>query len=133
MNPMERVPRPAPESDHETDTRQTVKQTSSVPASTIASQGPSRRSVAARNHVALIAISQGSPLLAPVSLYTSRRTDLSRAVMKALIEDGVVETRSGDDDPAAIALMHRLADNSRRRWPDWAEPAVRVDQTERAT
>ena len=40
MNPMERVPRPAPESDHETDTRQTVKQTSSVPASTIASQAP---------------------------------------------------------------------------------------------
>ena len=129
MNPMERVPRPAPESDHETDTRQTVKQTSSVPASTIASQGPSRRSVAARNH---IAISQGSPLLAPMSLYTSRRTDLSRAVMKALIEDGVVETRSGDDDPAAIALMHRLAENSRRRWPDWAESAVRVDLTERA-
>jgi coenzyme F420 hydrogenase subunit beta len=61
------------------------------------------------------------------------RTELGRAVMAAMIDDGVVETRPGDDDPGAIALMHRLATNSRRRWPDWAEPAVRVDLTEAVT
>ena len=26
----------------------------------------------------------------------------------------------------AIALMHRLAENSRKRWPDWAQPAAKV-------
>jgi coenzyme F420 hydrogenase subunit beta len=61
------------------------------------------------------------------------RTELGRAVMKALIDDGVVETRPGDDDPAAIALMHRLAANSRKRWPDWADSAVSVDLTAKAT
>jgi len=48
------------------------------------------------------------------------RTDLGRAVIDAMIKDGVIETRPGDDDPGAIALMHRLAANSRKRWPDWA-------------
>jgi len=49
-------------------------------------------------------------------------------VIKAMIDDGMIETRPGDDDPAAIALMHRLAANSRKRWPGWAngEAAVGV-------
>ena len=46
--------------------------------------------------------------------------------MKAMINDGVIETRPGDDDPAAIALMHRLAANSRKRWPEWANSEARV-------
>ncbi len=54
------------------------------------------------------------------------RTDLGRAVIKAMIEDGVIETRPGDDDPGAIALMHRLAENSRKRWPEWAPVDARV-------
>ena len=54
------------------------------------------------------------------------RTDLGRAIMNAMIEDGVVEIRPGDDDPAAIALMHRLATNSRKRWPDWANEEARI-------
>ncbi len=56
------------------------------------------------------------------------RTELGRAVIKAMIDDGAIETRPGDDDPAAIALMHRLAANSRKRWPSWAngEAAVGV-------
>ncbi len=56
------------------------------------------------------------------------RTELGRAVIKAMIDDGMIETRPGDDDPAAIALMHRLAANSRKRWPGWAngEAAVGV-------
>ncbi len=43
-----------------------------------------------------------------------------------MIKDGVIETRPGDDDPGAIALMHRLAEKSRKRWPDWANGEARV-------
>ena len=49
-----------------------------------------------------------------------------RAVIDAMVKDGAIETRPGDDDPGAIALMHRLAENSRKRWPDWAQPAAKV-------
>ncbi len=54
------------------------------------------------------------------------RTDLGRAIIDAMITDGVIETRPGDDDPGAIALMHRLAEKSRKRWPEWANPGARV-------
>ncbi|MEM7323019.1 MAG: Coenzyme F420 hydrogenase/dehydrogenase, beta subunit C-terminal domain [Actinomycetota bacterium] len=54
------------------------------------------------------------------------RTDLGRAVIEAMIADGVIETRPGDDDPGAIALMHRLAEKSRSRWPGWANGEARV-------
>ena len=48
-----------------------------------------------------------------------------------MIKDGVIETRPGDDDPAAIALMQRLAQKSRERWPGWANPTARVGLPER--
>jgi len=54
------------------------------------------------------------------------RTELGRAIIDAMVKDGVIETRPGDDDPGAIALMHRLASNSRSRWPEWAQGAARV-------
>jgi len=54
------------------------------------------------------------------------RTDLGRAVIDAMIADGVIETRPGDDDPGAIALLHKLAAKSRSRWPEWAAPDARV-------
>ena len=54
------------------------------------------------------------------------RTELGRAIIKAMIDDGAIETRPGDDDPAAVALMHRLAANSRKRWPSWANAEVGV-------
>jgi len=54
------------------------------------------------------------------------RTDLGRAIINAMIDDGVLETRPADDDPAAVALMHRLATNSRKRWPDWANTEARA-------
>ncbi len=54
------------------------------------------------------------------------RTELGRAVIDAMVADGAIETRPGDDDPGAIALMHKLARKSRERWPDWAQPAARV-------
>jgi len=54
------------------------------------------------------------------------RTDLGRAVIQAMMADGVIETRPGDDDPGAMALLHRLAQKSRQRWPAWAAEEVRV-------
>lgn len=54
------------------------------------------------------------------------RTELGRAVIDAMVKDGVIETRPGDDDPGAVALMHKLAQKSRERWPDWAAAEARV-------
>jgi coenzyme F420 hydrogenase subunit beta len=48
------------------------------------------------------------------------RTDLGREIIATMIDAGVIEARPGDDDPAAIALMHKLSERSRRRWPDFA-------------
>jgi len=53
------------------------------------------------------------------------RTDLGRDLMAALVERGLVETRPGDDDPGAVALLHRLAQVSRKRWPAGANPGPR--------
>jgi coenzyme F420 hydrogenase subunit beta len=54
------------------------------------------------------------------------RTELGRAVIDAMVADGVIETRPGDDDPGAVALMHKLAQKSRERWPEWASDEARV-------
>jgi coenzyme F420 hydrogenase subunit beta len=51
------------------------------------------------------------------------RTELGREVVDGMIADGVIETRPGDDDPGAIALMHKLSIKSRKRWPEFASPA----------
>jgi coenzyme F420 hydrogenase subunit beta len=48
------------------------------------------------------------------------RTDLGREVMQRMMADGTVVTRPGDDDPGAIALMHKLSKKSRERWPSFA-------------
>ncbi len=45
------------------------------------------------------------------------RTDLGREVIERMAKAGRIETRPGDDDPGAIALMHKLAAKSRKRWP----------------
>ena len=54
------------------------------------------------------------------------RTDAGRELMDAMIRDGWIETRPGDDDPGAIALMHKLAIKSRKRWPEFAVEAPRM-------
>ncbi len=54
------------------------------------------------------------------------RTELGRAIIDAMLADGVIRSRPGDDDPAAVALMQRLATKSRERWPEWAREEVRV-------
>ena len=46
------------------------------------------------------------------------RTDLGREIISRMIADGSIEARPGDDDPGAIALMHKLSAKSRKRWPE---------------
>jgi coenzyme F420 hydrogenase subunit beta len=53
------------------------------------------------------------------------RTDKGRELLDAMIAGGALETRPGDDDPGAIALLHKLARVSRRRWPETAVPMPR--------
>jgi coenzyme F420 hydrogenase subunit beta len=40
--------------------------------------------------------------------------------MSRMIEDGTIVARPGDEDPDAIALMHKLSKKSRERWPSFA-------------
>ena len=37
------------------------------------------------------------------------RTELGREIIQRMVAAGVIETRPGDDDPGAIALMHKLS------------------------
>ncbi|MDE3044544.1 MAG: Coenzyme F420 hydrogenase/dehydrogenase, beta subunit C-terminal domain [Acidobacteriota bacterium] len=53
------------------------------------------------------------------------RTELGRSLLQSMVDAGVVETRPGDDDPGAVALLHRLAQVSRKRWPVDAVPGPR--------
>jgi coenzyme F420 hydrogenase subunit beta len=54
------------------------------------------------------------------------RTDLGREIMQRMIADGSIVTKPADEDPGAVALMHKLAEKSRARWPQWANEQVRV-------
>jgi coenzyme F420 hydrogenase subunit beta len=45
------------------------------------------------------------------------RTELGQAIWQAAVDEGIVEWRPGSEDPAAIALMDKLAAHSRERWP----------------
>ncbi|MSX01206.1 MAG: oxidoreductase, partial [Actinobacteria bacterium] len=54
------------------------------------------------------------------------RTDLGREIISRMIADGSIEARPGDSDPGAIALMRKLSEKSRARWPLTAEASVRV-------
>jgi coenzyme F420 hydrogenase subunit beta len=53
------------------------------------------------------------------------RTDLGRELLSAMKERGLIETRPGDDDPGAVALLHKLAQLSRKRWPEDQNPGPR--------
>jgi coenzyme F420 hydrogenase subunit beta len=54
------------------------------------------------------------------------RTDAGRALIEHMLADCAIEVRPGDDDPDAIALMHKLSKKSRKRWPEFAaaEPGL---------
>ena len=54
------------------------------------------------------------------------RTELGREIIQRMIADGSIIARPGDSDPGAIALMRKLAEKSRARWPGDAESSVRV-------
>ncbi len=54
------------------------------------------------------------------------RTDAGREIIEGMLADGVIETRPGDDDPGAVALLRKLSTVSRRRWPEQAVAAPRV-------
>src|SRR5205814_8071454 len=54
------------------------------------------------------------------------RTDAGRDLMQRMLADGAIQTRPGDDDPDAIALMHKLSKKSRKRWPEFALPEPRL-------
>jgi coenzyme F420 hydrogenase subunit beta len=53
---------------------------------------------------------------------TMIRTEKGRELFDAMVAEGAVEVRPGDDDPGAIALLHKLSRVSRRRWPATAVP-----------
>jgi len=59
------------------------------------------------------------------------RTELGEAIIKAMLDDGVIEARPADTDPGAIALMQKLAAKSRERWPQWAAEPVRIGLPEK--
>ena len=59
------------------------------------------------------------------------RTELGREIMSRMIADGSIIARPGDEDPGAIALMRKLAEKSRSRWPQWAEGGVRLGLPEK--
>ena len=59
------------------------------------------------------------------------RTDVGREIIQRMIADGSIEARPGDEDPGAIALMHKLAEKSRSRWPQWAQTEVRLGLPEK--
>ncbi|MGH9100038.1 MAG: Coenzyme F420 hydrogenase/dehydrogenase, beta subunit C-terminal domain [Acidimicrobiales bacterium] len=50
------------------------------------------------------------------------RTARGQELFSSMVADGAVEVRPGEDDPGAIALMHRLSRVSRKRWPATAVP-----------
>ncbi len=45
------------------------------------------------------------------------RTDRGDEIFKGAVDAGVIEYRPGREDPAALALMEKLALHSRKRWP----------------
>jgi coenzyme F420 hydrogenase subunit beta len=46
------------------------------------------------------------------------RTERGEQILDAMIADGAVEERSIEEDPGAVALLHKLSRVSRRRWPE---------------
>jgi len=54
------------------------------------------------------------------------RSELGQEIVDEMVAAGVIETRPGEDDPAALALMRRLSTASRRRWPLTADPSPRI-------
>ena len=54
------------------------------------------------------------------------RTEAGEQVIDRMIADGVVEVRPAQEDEVAMKLLRTLSIVSRRRWPEWADPAPSV-------
>jgi coenzyme F420 hydrogenase subunit beta len=54
------------------------------------------------------------------------RTELGREIISRMVADGSIIVRPGDEDPGAVALLHKLAAKSRERWPGFAVDDPRV-------
>jgi coenzyme F420 hydrogenase subunit beta len=54
------------------------------------------------------------------------RTELGREIISRMIDDGSIIARPADEDPGAVALLHKLAVKSRERWPAFAADEVRA-------
>jgi coenzyme F420 hydrogenase subunit beta len=61
------------------------------------------------------------------------RSDLGEDIWRRALEERVIEDRPASEDPAAVALMEKLASKQRRRWPtdelpdEWAIPGMLPD------
>jgi coenzyme F420 hydrogenase subunit beta len=54
------------------------------------------------------------------------RTDLGREIVDRMVRAGVIIARPADTDEKAMKLLRTLSVVSRRRWPDWANSAVKI-------
>ena len=53
------------------------------------------------------------------------RTEQGANLLNAMKDAGLVEIKPGDEDPAGIELLRKLAKLSRKRWPETADPGPR--------
>ena len=63
------------------------------------------------------------------------RTDLGREIITRMVDEGVIEAKPGDSDPAAIELMGKLAERSAQPLADIGRgehPGRRVRRRHRA-
>ena len=54
------------------------------------------------------------------------RTDLGREIVSRMISTGMVVSKPADSDEKAMKLLRLLSVVSRRRWPEFADTAVRI-------
>jgi coenzyme F420 hydrogenase subunit beta len=54
------------------------------------------------------------------------RTELGEEVVDRMLADGVIEARPAQEDEKAMKLLRLLSIVSRRRWPEFADPAPKI-------
>jgi coenzyme F420 hydrogenase subunit beta len=51
---------------------------------------------------------------------------LGEEVVNRMLADGVIESRPAQEDDKAMKLLRLLSIVSRRRWPEFADPAPKI-------